>query len=63
MKERITELESYLADGGGEDEGTKKSLGFYLNELKKHVEQPHKSCRLVSSTNAATIPFVPIMQD
>jgi predicted aspartyl protease len=63
IKERITELETYLATGGGDDPETIKNLQFYLEYLKQRVATPHKSCRLVSDTSTATIPFAPIMHD
>jgi predicted aspartyl protease len=63
IKERITELETYLAVGGGDDPETIKNLQFYLEYLKQRVATPHKSCRLVSDTSTATIPFALIMHD
>jgi predicted aspartyl protease len=63
IKERIAELESYLATGGGDDADTTKSLHFFLDYLKKQDAQPHNACRLVSNTESATIPFAPMMSD
>jgi predicted aspartyl protease len=63
LKERITELESYLSAGGGDDPETIKNLHFYLDFLKQQVAQPHKACRLVSDTQTATIPFSAMMRD
>jgi predicted aspartyl protease/tetratricopeptide (TPR) repeat protein len=63
IKDRIAELESYLATGGGDDAETTKSLHFFLDYLKQQVAQPHNACRLVSNTETATIPFAPLMSD
>ena len=63
MKERITELEAYLASANGEDPETLRGLHFYLAYLKQRAIEPHKACRLVSNTETATIPFVNLMRD
>lgn len=63
INERISELETYLATGGGDDPDTIKSLRFYLEYLKQQLVTPHKACRLVSNTNTATIPFAAMMRD
>ena len=63
IKERIAELESYLATGGGEDAEATKSTQFLLDYLKQQVAQPHNACRLVSNTETATIPFAALMRD
>jgi len=62
-KERIAELEAYLASANGEDSETIKRLHFYLDYLKQQEIEPHKACRLVSNTETATIPFVNLMRD
>ena len=62
-KERIAELEAYLAAPNGEDAETIKRLHFYLAYLKQQEIEPHKACRLVSNTETATIPFVNLMRD
>jgi predicted aspartyl protease len=62
-KERIAELEAYLASANGEDSETIKRLHFYLDYLKQQEVEPHKACRLVSNTETATIPFVNLMRD
>jgi len=62
-KERISELEAYLASANGEDPETIKRLHFYLNYLKQQEIEPHKACRLVSNTETATIPFASLMRD
>ena len=63
MKERIAELETYLASANGEDPETIKRLHFYLAFLKQQEIEPHKACRLVSTTDTANIPFVNLMRD
>jgi predicted aspartyl protease len=63
LKERITELEAYLASPNGEDPETLRGLHFYLAYLKQREIEPHKACRLVSGTNTAEIPFVYLLQD
>jgi predicted aspartyl protease len=63
IKERITELEAYLASPNGEDPETLRGLHFYLAYLKQREIEPHKACRLVSDTNTAEIPFVNLLQD
>jgi predicted aspartyl protease len=63
IKERITELESYLSTGSGDDPETIKSLNFYLDYLKHQLVEPHKACHLVSQTETATISFEPMMRD
>jgi predicted aspartyl protease/Tfp pilus assembly protein PilF len=63
LKDRITELEAYLSTGNGDDPETIQSLHFYLDYLKRQVIEPHKSCRLVSDTETATVPFAPMMRD
>jgi predicted aspartyl protease len=62
-KERIAELEAYLASANGEDPETVRGLHFYLAYLKQREIEPHKACRLVSDTNTAEIPFVYLLQD
>jgi predicted aspartyl protease len=63
VKERISELEAYLASANGEDPETLKSLHFYLAYLKQQEIEPHKACRLVSNTDTAEIPFKYLFQD
>src|SRR5271163_1640668 len=62
-KERIAELEAYLASANGEDLETLRSLNFYLAYLKQQEIEPHKACRLVSNTDTAEIPFKYLYQD
>jgi predicted aspartyl protease len=63
LKERITELEAYLASANGEDPEALRSLHFYLAYLKQQEIEPHKACRLVSNTDTAEIPFISLLRD
>jgi len=63
VKERIAELEAYLSTRSGDDPETMRGLHFYLDFLKQQEIQPRKSCRLVSDTETATVPFAAMMQD
>jgi predicted aspartyl protease len=63
LKERITELEAYLASANGEDPETLRRLHFYLAYLKQQEIEPHKACRLVSNTDTAEIPFISLLRD
>jgi predicted aspartyl protease len=62
-KERIAELEAYLASANGEDAESMKGLHFYLDFLKQQDIEPHKACRLVSNNETATIPFIQLLRD
>ena len=63
LKERITELEAYLASANGEDPETLRGLRFYLAYLKQREIAPRKACRLVSDTSTAEIPFTYLLRD
>jgi predicted aspartyl protease/Tfp pilus assembly protein PilF len=63
LKERIAELESYLSAESGDDPEVMKNLHFYVDYLKQQEIEPHKSCRLISNTETATIPFAEMMRD
>jgi Flp pilus assembly protein TadD/predicted aspartyl protease len=62
-RQRIAELESYLASDTGDDPEQLEHLRFELAFLKQQLVQPHKACRLVSNTATTEIPFEPIMGD
>ncbi len=63
LQQRIADLEALLASGTGDDAEDLKKLRFYLDHLKKEVSEPHQSCRLVSDSASATIPFARLMRD
>jgi clan AA aspartic protease (TIGR02281 family) len=60
-REKIAELEAYLATPTGDDADDIRRLHLYLDALKKRSEEPSKSCRLVSSTVSTEIPFIYLM--
>jgi len=62
-KQRIAELEAYLAAPTGNDQDDTRHWRMYLDSLKKRESEPHKACRLVSSTESTEIPFERIMFD
>ena len=63
LKQRIAELESYLAQPNGDDAEDTKYLHFNLDFLKQLIAQPRKACRLVSDSQNATIPFAMMLRD
>jgi predicted aspartyl protease len=63
LKQRISELESYLSKPTGEDEDDLRHMNENLDRLKKLVLEPHKPCRMVSSVSSTEIPFVSLMRD
>ncbi len=62
-KQRIAELEPYLASPNGDDPEDIRRLRTYLESLQKRLTEPHKSCRLVSAANSTEIPFAMMMRD
>jgi predicted aspartyl protease len=62
-KERIAELEAYLAAPHGDDPEDLRHWKTYLETLKKRQAEPRKSCRLVSDTKSTEIPFAMLMRD
>jgi predicted aspartyl protease len=63
LKQRIAELEAYLASPSGDDPEEIRHLTMYLDSLKKRAEAPRKACRLTSSTSSTEIPFTQLMRD
>lgn len=63
LDRRISELEAYLASDNGEDAETLGHMRLQLESLKKRQAQPHKPCRLVSTTETTEIPFSQILRD
>jgi tetratricopeptide repeat protein/aspartyl protease len=57
-KERIAELESYLADPNGNDPMELAQLRGNLERWKAEQNQPTHACRLVSGGPSAEIPFI-----
>jgi predicted aspartyl protease len=62
-KQRIAEIEAYLAAPTGDDPEDIRHLQMYLDFLKKQAEEPRKSCHLVSQTSSAEVPFAALMRD
>ena len=62
-KQRIAEIEAYLAAPTGDDPEDIRHLQMYLDFLKKLADEPRKSCHLVSQTGSAEVPFAALMRD
>jgi predicted aspartyl protease len=62
-KQRIPEIEAYLASPTGDDPDDIRHLQMYLALLKRQAEEPHKACHLVSANTAAEVPFIQLMAD
>jgi len=63
LHQRIAETEAYLSAPRGDDADDTRHWRMYLERLKKEAAEPHKACHLVSTTETAEIPFVPLMRD
>jgi predicted aspartyl protease len=63
LKERITEVEAYLASPTGDDADEVKRTKRYLDFLKKRIAEPRKPCRLASDATSTQIPFALLMYD
>jgi predicted aspartyl protease len=62
VKERIAELQASLPANVGNPE-VFKNLHNYIDSLQQQLDEPRKSCHLVSSTETATVPFISLMRD
>lgn len=62
-KQRIPEIEAYLAAPTGDDPDDIRHLQMYLEYLKKQAEEPRKACHLVSEAKSAEVPFIQLMAD
>jgi len=62
-RQRIAELEQYLASPNGDDPEDIRRLKIYLESLQKRLTEPRKSCRLASPANSTEIPFAMMMRD
>lgn len=62
-KERIEELEKYLADASGDDNTSRKHAQMYLTELIKADAGSQKACQLVSTAQSASLPVNALMYD
>lgn len=63
LRQRITELESYLASPTGDDAEDIQRLHTMLDFMKTRADMPQKACRLASSTTSTEIPFAYLMYD
>jgi len=63
LRQRITEIEAYLATPAGNDADDIRHWQMYLDGLKKEADEPHKACHLVSPTTSAEVPFIPLLRD
>ena len=62
-REWVAELEKYLASRNGKDAEEQRHMQQLLDHLKKTLEEPHKPCRLASTTASTEIPFAQLMYD
>jgi clan AA aspartic protease (TIGR02281 family) len=62
-RQRIAELEAYLASPTGDDAEDIRHMQMYLETLKKRLTEPHKACRLASPVESTKIPFALLMRD
>ena len=63
IRQRIKELEAYLATPTGDDAEDIRQTKRYLEALKKRLIGPHKACRLASPTESTEVPFIFLLQD
>lgn len=63
LKQRIAEAQAYLSAPTGNDEEATRHWRMYLERLTKLEAEPHKACRLVSTTVSTEIPFEKILRD
>jgi predicted aspartyl protease/cytochrome c-type biogenesis protein CcmH/NrfG len=63
LKQRIAELEAYLAAPQGDDADELRRLHQYLDHMRRQEAEPPRPCRLVSQSDTAEIPFVLLMRD
>ena len=61
LKERIRELQGYLANGNGDDEDEREHLEVSLTEMNEVAEKSSSGCRLVSSSTEAHVPMEKMM--
>ena len=62
-RQRILELEAYLAAPTGEDADSMRRRRTYLDHLRRQSADPHPPCRLVSTQPTTEIPFTQLMRD
>ena len=62
VKQRIAELQSSVPANASNPEVLKNLLN-YIASLQQQLDEPRKSCHLVSTTETASIPFMSLMRD
>jgi len=63
LKQRIAELQTYLAAPRGNDADEQRQLKNFLDDLKKLEAEPQKPCRLVSQITSTRLPIESIIKD
>jgi hypothetical protein len=63
LKQRIAELQTYLAAPRGGDADEQRQLQEFLDDLKKLEAEPQKPCRLVSQITSTRLPIESIIKD
>ena len=58
LKERALELDAYLHQSNGKTEDELREMRLAADHWKKLLNEPHKSCHLVSSVRATETPFI-----
>lgn len=63
LKQRVAELQAYLAAPHGSDANEQRQLREILDDLKKLEAEPHRPCRLVSQITSTRLPIESIIKD
>lgn len=63
LNERISALEAWIASGTINDPDELKKRQKWLDALKKNEAEPHKPCRLASTSSTAEIPLQPLLRE
>jgi hypothetical protein len=63
LKQRIAELQTYIAAPRGSDAKEQRQLREVLDDLKKLEAEPHRPCRLVSQITSTRLPIESIIKD
>jgi tetratricopeptide (TPR) repeat protein len=62
-KERIKNLEEYLANIKNDDANTREHLQHYLEYLKERQQGPSRSCKLLGNVTSTETKLVPLLRD
>ncbi len=63
LKQRIAQMEAYLASGTGADAEELRRMRLYLEDLEKRANEPRKPCRLISDSTNTSIPFASLLRN